>query len=178
MAGSSGSNTTPDIELSRDPSVRGQWDFGDASSGPGNVNGGSRGAFGAFGTAHVSGHSFDCGGTNCPATAPAVTSATVGSSIGYWQSEPCTVNGGAQTCIEEDFDTGALNNATTTTVSLLTSIPNGLMSCLCTDNSSRVQTGNVQPIGCNVAGQSLPFTTIQVTVGATGESASCRVKGY
>lgn len=79
---------------------------------------------------------------------------------------------------DEDVNTGTLNNATTTTVTIPHSLATAVDSCVCADNSSRVQSGNTQPIGCNISGQSAPFATIQVWVGATGESAFCRVRGY
>lgn len=132
------------------------------------------------------------GTTNCPSaftidakgrvlTAVAGTCpiATVGTGTnGSYTATPVTVSGTPETLYDEDVDTGALGNNTTTTVTLPHSIPATVLSIVCSDNSSRVQSGNTQAIGANVAGQSAPFTSIQVLTSATGENASCRVRGY
>ena len=46
-------------------------------------------------------------GRGTTATVPAIVTATVGLSNGYSQTEACTVNAAPETCIEQDFDTGA-----------------------------------------------------------------------
>lgn len=79
--------------------------------------------------------------------------------------------------IEEYVNTPSLNNNTPTTVTLPTPLPNILASCTCTDNGSRVQAGNDQAVGCNVSGQTAPFTTIQVNTPSTTMKAYCYVVG-
>lgn len=132
-----------------------------------------------LGTAHVAGHAFDCSGTGCPGAAPAWVSASSGLSSGFVETYPCTVSSVAHTCIHERINTGLLNNASPTTVSLIQSIPNGILGDpVCSDNSGRVQTGNTQPVGANFVGGSAPFSTFTVWVGATSENAMCDVYGW
>lgn len=112
-------------------------------------------------------------------TTPAWVSATSGLASGFWESEACTVGGVAKTCVEEHISTGALNNASITTVPLIETLTGGILGDpVCSDNSGRVQTGNTQPIGANFAGGTAPFTSFSVWVGATSEDAECIVKGY
>lgn len=112
-------------------------------------------------------------------TTPAWVSASSGLASGFWKSEACTVGGVAKTCVEEDISTGALNNASTTTVPLIETLTGGILGDpVCSDNSSRVQTGNTQPVGANFVGGTSPFTSFSVWVGATSENAECIVKGY
>lgn len=132
-----------------------------------------------IGTPHIPGHAFDCSGTGCPGAAPAWVSASSGLSSGFVETYPCTVSSVAQTCIHERINTGLLNNGSTTTVSLIQSIPNGIMGDpVCSDNSGRVQGGNTQPVGANFVGGSAPFSTFAVWVGATSENAMCDVYGW
>lgn len=79
--------------------------------------------------------------------------------------------------ITEILDTGALNNNTPTSVSLLIPIPTAYIGGNCTDNGSRVQTGSPQALGVNVVGLSAPFSTVNVTFPATGGNASCTLYG-
>ena len=109
---------------------------------------------------------------------PNYVGATASPSSGHFAMYPCQISGVAQTCIEQDIDTGALNNASTTTINLLTPFPNGILSVVCSDNSGRVQTGNTQPIGANFVGLSAPYSTFFAWAGATGENAFCIAKGW
>ena len=97
---------------------------------------------------------------------------------GLYSTFPCTVSASPQTCYEEDVNTGSLNNNTTTTVTLPHSLSTAVFSIVCTDNGSRVQSGNDQAVGANISGQIAPFSTIQVNTPASGMSAYCVVRGY
>lgn len=108
------------------------------------------------------------------AAAPAFTSGT----NGFYEAFSCTVGGVSHTCYDEDVDTGALNNNTTTTVTLPFALPTAVLSIVCSDNSARVQTGNDQPVGANVIGQIAPYTSFSANTPATGMNAYCRVRGY
>ena len=80
--------------------------------------------------------------------------------------------------IDEDVNTGSLADNSPTTVTLPFALPTAAMSCVCSDNSGRVQSGNDQPVGCNFVGLSAPFTTIIVNTPSTTVTAYCRVRGY
>jgi len=79
--------------------------------------------------------------------------------------------------ITEILFIGSLNNNTTTTVPLLFPMPTSYIGGNCSDNSSRVQTGNTQAIGINVVGLSAPFSQVFVLGPSTALSASCTVWG-
>lgn len=108
-----------------------------------------------------------------------------GASAATWQTPGTALTSGTNGfytidlngTIDEDVNTGALNNNTPTTVTLPHAIPTTFASCVCSDNGARVQSGNDQPVGCNISGQSAPFTSIQVNTPATTVSAYCRVRG-
>jgi len=136
----------------------------------GNLNLGGIG----IGTDHVPGHAFDCSGVGCPATAPIWVTGT----NGFAETYACTVSGGGQTCIHAEVDTGTLNNNTPTTVTLPITFPNAIFGVTCSDNGSRVQAGNDQPVGANIVGLSAPFTTFFANTPSTTVSAHCKVDGY
>ena len=112
------------------------------------------------------------GNANC------TTNTLASGTNGYYTTRQVTLSGSPVTLYDEDLNTGALNNNTTTTVTLPFALPTAVLSCVCSDNSSRVQSGNDQPVGCNVSGQSAPFASVQINTPATGVSAYCRVRGY
>lgn len=75
--------------------------------------------------------------------------------------------------ITEWINTGALNNNTPTTITIPYAITT-LMSVTCTDNSSRVSSGNNQPIGAAYYSS----TSIIVNTPATGVSAYCTLFAF
>jgi hypothetical protein len=79
--------------------------------------------------------------------------------------------------IEERVNTVVPNNSVAS-VTLPHVIPTAVMSITCTDNSSRVQSGNNQAIGANVAGLGAPFSTFYINSLATGVNAYCAISGY
>jgi hypothetical protein len=97
------------------------------------------------------------------------TAITTGTN-GWWRTD---IDG----LIEEYVNTPGLNTNTTTTVTLPHAIPTSFISCVCSDNSGRVQTGNTQAVGCNVSGQSAPFSTVQILTQASSMTAYCHVTG-
>jgi hypothetical protein len=98
---------------------------------------------------------------------------------GYYTATAVTLSGSPITLYDEDVSTGALNNNTPTTVTLPHSISTQILSCVCSDNGGRVQTGNNQPIGCNAGtSPSYPLAAVQVNALATTMTAYCRVRGY
>jgi hypothetical protein len=160
-----GQSTTFDTSFSRD-AAGGAIDFGTGGTPGTDKSGGTYQAWVALNTAHVSGHTFDCSGTGCPGSGTALTAGT----NGFYTID-------ANGTIDEDVNTGILNNNTPTSITLPHSIPTNFASCVCVDNGARVQTGNNQPTGCNVNGSVAPFTAINVNTPATGVSAYCRVRG-
>jgi hypothetical protein len=80
--------------------------------------------------------------------------------------------------ITEFLTTGALNNNTPTTITLPHAIPSTVMAISCTDNSGRVQSGNNQPIGANVVGESAPYSAFFVDTPSTSVTAYCIIAGY
>lgn len=170
----------PDVSIFRDNAVANTIDIGSAANLSNDKTGNLQMAGIGIGTAHVSGHAFDCSGLGCPSVQPAWTAGvTIGLSTGAYYSYSCTVNGTGETCYHESINTGLLNNASTTTVSLLHALPTGILGDpICSDNSSRVQSGNTQPVGANFIGGTAPYTTFSVWVGATSENAQCTVDGY
>lgn len=75
--------------------------------------------------------------------------------------------------ITEWINTGALNNNTPTTITIPHAITT-LMSVTCTDNSSRVSSGNDQPIGAAYNSS----TSIIVNTPASGVSAYCTLFAF
>lgn len=102
-------------------------------------------------------------------TAGTATARTCGS-YGCWSTRP-------DGTIDEWIVTGALNNNTPTVVTLPHAYPTALMSVTCSDNSSRVTSGNDQPVGA-IASGSGGQSTITVNTPATGMSAYCYLAAY
>lgn len=108
-------------------------------------------------------------------TAPVLATGT----SGFYTAETVILSGSPVTLYDEDVSTGSLNNNTPTTITLPHAIPTAILSCVCSDNGGRVQTGNDQPVGCNAGtSPSYPLSTVQVNTPATTMSAYCRVRGY
>ena len=153
---------------------------GDVAAGPGSGSQAATlaatGSAGSCGDAtHSCGLTFDSKGretarSNNLITINQGTAYTTGTNGGYTIAWDGT--------IDEDVNTGAIADNTPTSVTLPYSIPTGVYSCVCSDNGGRVQSGNDQPVGCNVVGLSAPFTTINVNSPATSMSAYCRVRGH
>ena len=85
--------------------------------------------------------------------------------------------------VEEDgtiwewVNTPVPNNAVAS-VTLPFTIPTAIMSIVCSDNGTRVQSGNDQAVGANVAGQSAPFSSFSINSPATSMNAYCTITGY
>ena len=85
--------------------------------------------------------------------------------------------------VEEDgtiwewVNTPVPNNAVAS-VTLPFTIPTAVMSIVCSDNGTRVQSGNDQAVGANVAGQSAPFSSFSINSPATSMNAYCTITGY
>ena len=71
----------------------------------------------------------------------------------------------------------SLANNSPTTVFLPTSIPNTVIGIQCSDNGSRVQSGNDQPVGANVVGLGAPYSYFYANTPATSVKTSCYITG-
>lgn len=94
----------------------------------------------------------------------------------------CNANGcyaiAADGTITEWINTGSLPDNTPDTLTPPLAVPSLVLSCTCTDNGGHVQSGNIRPVGCNVAGLSPPYGIFYVTATGTGASAYCTLVGY
>jgi hypothetical protein len=124
----------------------------------------------AINTTHTSGNSFDCAGTNCPSTAPILTS----SGSGFYQTTSATLSGGSSiTIYDEDFETGALNDNVPTTVTIPHSVST-FLGMTCTADSTNDVTGNPRTI----AALFVSGSTVSVTANGSGSTANCHLRGY
>jgi len=104
------------------------------------------------------------------ATPPVLTAATGA----FYQTTPATLSGGGSiTIYDEDFETGALNDNTPTTVTAPHSITN-FMGLVCTADSTNDITGNPRTI----AAQWVTGATVTVTANGSASTANCHLRGW